>query len=625
MASSRLTLYTVASAAPIAAYALAPGTTALSTVVLVAISSFAIQLILSTYNRHTLGRTTGQLALLLVTLSFGSSLSFVLANPSAGSLFSSGADTFFVLAIYALCTSGIPLAGLLLGEPSEGGLGWLARFGGQVALDVEFAAAGVALSELAYSAFADPGVVEQERRDLLGEDGDGREENRDETMSRARRLSSYRKPFRLFCIVTLLALAGPLIPQPSFHPTYPSPADPSYTYPPLKVACVLPPSLTSRAHRKATKSGEWTLQEWIKETTIVAGRKVEVLSWSEGAIGLEKEGTGEEGWMGMGENEQDLLREVGKVADMYRVYILATYLVPPPASSSKHKLLNVATLVGPTSSSLTPLPHEQPFLVWSTTKQHPVPFVESYSHSGRLDPVLGSGAGVLPLAQVQLRHESHVPAPHLTPHQQLGVTGAICQDIAFPSLLGSFASPSSSSAQSRPKTPQLILNPSLTPLSSLSHAQVAQARLRAVEHNAFLLRCDGSTGASALIAPDGEIRAVSYGGEGGGSWEASIEVERANGRTPYERIWGGGRSRARSEGAVLLWLALTLVAVYAAEEGVAQNAAKRVEWRRLGGRMRERLTRAREAVAHLLPGHASHEAPSSGERSAEEGRLVEVD
>jgi uncharacterized protein GlcG (DUF336 family) len=313
-----------------------------------------------------------------------------------------------------------------------------------------------------------------------------------------------------------------------------------------------------------------------------------------------------------------------------QAYILTTYLVPPSPSpgSPSHKLLNIATLVGPSSLASPALPAGEPYVVWSTTKHHPVPFVESYSHSSRNDLVLGSSPNALPLSTVKLQPESHVPSPKLTPLQSISVGGAICQDVAFPSLLSSFIVPSSSSspASSLSRTPHLLLNPSLTPLCSFASPQLAQSRARAVEAGAFLLRCDGAAGTSALVGPDGEVLSLVKGEDGGGSWSAEIAVERASGATLFQRLAGGGRSKIGAEGASLLWLALLFGAISFVDAGGVQHTARRIEWKKLGRKAVEGAKWVRWTVERMV-GRVSEEGMGrSGviERDEEE-RLVDVE
>ncbi|GAA5989220.1 hypothetical protein JCM11641_006572 [Rhodosporidiobolus odoratus] len=662
MDSRSLNAWDVPTLAPVVTYALAPGTTSLSTVTLIACTVFCVKstlanLFLSTWPLLP----TGQLACLLLSLVVGSTFSLLLTNSNASSILSSTGDTLFAVTLYALSTAFFPLFGRFAGEallllspprtpyssllfsawtfaiagvvqeklgvgrvlwwvsPEQEGLTWLARVAGQVVLDLAVGGAGVAAGHAAFSAFSAPG----ENENLLGEEGDATP--RQQSKSSWTRL---REPTFLALAIAFLALLGPIIPSPSYRPSHPSPTDPEYTYPPLKVACVVPPSSTSREISKPSKPGQTPLDQWLQETVTVAGRRAKVLSWSEGAVRLHRGGKGDkEGWEGMGFDEQDLLRRVGEVCNAAKVYVLATYLVPPPASSetSKHKLLNVATLVGPSTLATEIPPAGQPYIVWSTTKQHPVPFVESYTHSSRRDLILASAPGVVPLASIQLQHESHVPGRRSTPLQELSLSGAICQDIAFPSLLNSFLTPYSTSP--RPYSPQLLLNPSLTPLTSLALPQVAQSRLRALEHSSFLLRCDGSTGTSALIAPNGEFHTLVHGEDGRGSWEAEIAIERASSRkgTAFEKVPFGGRSRIGTEGALLAWSGLTLGVLYLGESGKAGKAVGRTEWKEHFRRARRAMEWVRMTTARLVARESEEGMGREGLGIRGEERLIDVD
>lgn len=197
------------------------------------------------------------------------------------------------------------------------------------------------------------------------------------------------------------------------------------------------------------------------------------------------------------------------------MFILATY------SIEQHKVLNVATLVGPSDSSTTPN------IVFSTTKHHPVTFIESYSHSHRVDALLGSSPSALPLSTIEIPHPHHTPTPNLIPLERVSVSAAICQDIAYPSLLGSYIEPSQDGTgkkeHRKARSPRLIPNPSRVPTTSLALSQLDQVRARAVEQESWILRCDTSGslvessregGISSLVAPDGEVRVLQRAGEG---------------------------------------------------------------------------------------------------------------
>ncbi|GAA5823742.1 hypothetical protein JCM11251_003276 [Rhodosporidiobolus azoricus] len=691
-------LWTLAFSLPLSFYASSPRTPAFSVVVLIAVVSCSLRTICEPAvpsNNH-LPRAQ-YLALLFSLLSLGSALSFACSNASDfdGGLFSNPGNAAAAIVLYSLGTALLPLLGLLLPHlasflPSSlfptslhfsysrlllpawtfalagvafehilgiGRVGWwvrpdgflldsrVRRMGGQVAVDVVIAAAGVALGDVVYELVVTAGQetgrtpqqegVGGERRDLLEDDSSGTEEEpllpgfADPTQasrSPSRPPRNFRHkvhhPLALLSLLTIFCLASPLFPSSSFSAVnlvHPSPVDPSYVYPPLKVGCVVPPT-----HHKQGKKHRAPLEDWLAETRIVAGRGTKLVSWREGAVRMHTGGSeeGKEGWNGMGEEEKALLTEVGKISDMYHAYILATYLVPPAGSSSSHKLLNIATLVGPRSLATAPPSNtEEPYLVWSTTKQHPVPIVESYSHpsKGRMDKTFASLKGTVPFGSIALPLEKSAPGRKSTPRQEIAVGAAICQDVAFPSLLSSFAYPPSSPHQS---TPQLLLNPSYTPISSLTHVQLAETRARAVEHNAFILRCDGPAGSSALVRPDGQALVLIEGVQGGGSWEAELRPEAAASRTLFERLWLGERSRIGSEGVVLFWLAVGLSVLAVGESGVIRREVQKVDWKK---NIEESWQRVRGWLR--LEARAMEREAEEGTETVrqEEGRLVEVD
>lgn len=339
-------------------------------------------------------------------------------------------------------------------------------------------------------------------------------------------------PAKMVILATVaLLVLSPYLPTLTTPATQPSHIDESFTYPPVTVACIAPAA--SSSNKKTTPATE--LDEWLAETRRF-GNRARIVSWSEGAVRLDK---------GKGK-EDELWAKVAEVADQYGVHILATYLLPAPSPASPHKLLNLATLIGPSAES------GKPNVVWSTFKHLPVPFVESYSHSARLNPALGSAPNSLPLATIHLPHGKHTPGPHQTPLQPLAVTAGICLDVASPSLFQHYAHPVHNSdddhddeqqkrAFGEARSPALILNPSsVPPPHSLALTQLEQAQARAVEANAWVLRCDGPSGISALVSPGGEVRAVRMGGrEGWGSWEGEIDGDGARGESFYGRRLGG--------------------------------------------------------------------------------------
>ncbi|GAA5843137.1 hypothetical protein JCM9279_001872 [Rhodotorula babjevae] len=656
-------LYCGLALAPVAAYALAPGAPALAVVVLIALTWST--------SAEPIKRVLVAFLFPLATVLLGSASSLVLSNPSASATLSSAFDTFLAVSLVALVTSLAPLVALVLGAAAfprrahdgytailvpallfalagivqeragsgrvgwwvaplvdAGGAGWVMRLAGQVGVDVLVCAAGIALGEVVRGTMSRSG----EGGVVLGQQQQEGQEPVDGAGPPGR---PSRRPLRLLAFVVLVALIGPLVPHSSFEPSHPAPDHPRWTYPPLKVGCVVPPSLVAR---RSDGPSSATLDDWLAETKVVAGRGAKVLSWSEGAVRLEKgarsgpsgEGDDEE----MGEDELRLLGRVGEVCDMYKVYVLATYAVPPASSSSHryaHKYLNVATLVGPRSSSSSSSPN----LVWSTTKHHPVPFVESFSHSARRLDALGSTSDALPLADVALPHAPHTPSPHRTPQQQLSLSGAICQDVAFPSLVSSYSSPHYRDDADPPphrqhprRTPQLLLNPSLVPpsLSGLARASLAQARARALEHGAFVLRCSAGGGASALVRPEGDVRVRVEGSERGGSWEAEVALERASawrGGTWFE--WVGGRAGGAWIGAEGRWwlvLAAAVAFVRLLEGGEAARWLGGVKWRELRGRVVEKVRSTGRRVVH-----GSAREVEGGVRGgpSEEERLIDVE
>ncbi|BGP34223.1 hypothetical protein JCM10296v2_006038 [Rhodotorula toruloides] len=670
----RIQLWTTLALAPLAAYAIAPVTAPLAAVPLIAATLLAIKAFLATAPNPL--QALLALLLPLLSLTTGTSLSLALSN-SPSSTLSSPLDTFLALSLYALIASFAPLVALAAGElllslatkrrpgaaksltavlvpawvfalagiVEEGagtgrmgwwvrpaveseGVDWVRRVGGQVFVDLAVGSAGVAGAMV---------VWEWVRRREGGEgDLQGEGDEAGGTDSTWRKSAS--KPLILLAFLATLVFVGPLCPAPAYRPSHPSPADHAYVYPPLKIACVVPPSLVSSSrHTKHAK-----LDDWLKETRIVAGRGAKVLSWFEGAVELEKGARTEEGegWVAMGEQERELLSRVGEVCDMYKVkganqgdenrrltlfesqvHILATYLVPPPLSQHSSKRLNVATLVGPSTVDTS-----TPNLVYLTTKQHPVPFIESYSNTARSAPSLGSLSDTLPLAAVTLSHPPRTPAPHLTPLQTVSISAAICQDVSFPSLLTSCVSPSTIPSESQPKKPQLILNPSNTPssLHGISHGQFAQTRARALETNSFVLRCDspGTTGGSALFGPQGDVR-VRTGGEGVGSWEAEIGVEGASGGTLLTWLGRHGGRRIGSEGFVLLLVASMLVVVRLVEGGELVRGVKSLDWRAQVLKVEDAVLWVRRKTAEITAKRGEEGLGREGPITEE--RLIEVD
>ncbi|GAA5834051.1 hypothetical protein JCM3766R1_002503 [Sporobolomyces carnicolor] len=150
-----------------------------------------------------------------------------------------------------------------------------------------------------------------------------------------------------------------------------------------------------------------------------------------------------------------------------------------------------------------------------------------------------------------------------------------CLYISYPSLLSSYVRPSleqdsEECDDGEPTSPQLILNPSKVPSTSLALEQLDQAQSRAVEQSSWILRCDStatwrstgggqvasaSGGISSLVAPDGSLRVIDTSGE---SWISHVDAALSDGRgTPFSRVWGKGE--LGSEFAVWLWIACAVV------------------------------------------------------------------
>lgn len=636
-------------------------------------------------HRQPVARFLGLFLPLLAFLAAGSALSALLTNRAADS-FSSAFDAALVALLYSLVSAVLPLVALFVShlalqhvEPGrdkgytalllpawlfalagivqeqagvgrlgwwvkpvvevEDGLGWVARLGGQVAVDFAVAAAGIVLGDVVSSAVRRSENGAERREIRLFDESDADEQPRRQT----------RRPVRLLLGLLLAIVVAPLLPLTSHPPSRPSPTDSTYTYPPVKVACVVPPT----HHNHGRQELLTTLKDWLAETRVVAGRGAKVLSWSESAVRLDKGARRDEGdgWDAMGQQEQRPLQSVAEVCDMYKVgskrgrslgseltffvaqvAILATYLVPPPSSSRRNnKLLNVATLVGPTTDADEP---SGPNLIWSTTKHHPVPLVESYSHVSRQMSAIGSTPASLPLADIALAHAAHTPSPHLTPLQHLSLSGAICQDIAFPTLASSYAlsytAPPDGSSHNPPRTPQLLLNPSLVPpsLPGIAASQLAQARARALEHGTFVLRCDApSSGSSALVGPHGEVLVRAL--QAGGSWEAEIRPEQAaarHGGTVFEWVAGVEAGEKRWVGAqmrVLLGLLAGLAAVRIVEGGEVARWGREIDWTSARARVHDVWRTTKVLWARLLVRESEEGMGRTGMPSEE--RLIDVE
>lgn len=192
-------------------------------------------------------------------------------------------------------------------------LEWAQRGGGPVLVDWVVGASAFALMQLVcISSTSGASAGSLEGGDLLHHEVG---EEAQESPSPSARWKSRRKPVYFLLGVTLLSLLAPLLPDPQTRLVHPSPIDRSYVYPPLHVGCVSPPL--------QGKHG-LTVDDWLKETTVLAGRGVKVLSWSEGAVRLERGADhepeeGEDAWLAFEEDEKSLLRRVGEICDMYKV------------------------------------------------------------------------------------------------------------------------------------------------------------------------------------------------------------------------------------------------------------------------------------------------------------------
>ncbi|GAA5924109.1 hypothetical protein JCM1841_004576 [Sporobolomyces salmonicolor] len=662
MSAPTALVWSTVSLAALSAYSLAPATPPICVAVLIAAVTLILKLLLST-RLHVHSGAAAELAALFLALLTGSTIAFACSNPHLGSIVS-GADSLIGLLLYSTFVCLVPLLGLLLGElvassfpascpasailfstlcfvasglvqeqlgagralwwirHADAELDWAATYGGPPLVDCLYAMGGIALAQIIFLAMDTN--AQGEAINLLSEPAELPVQTSLSPETTATQLPRLRKPIAVLAFALCLLFVSPILRTPAFDHAHPSPQDPSYRYPPLKVGCVVPPAQPRQHHKDEPRS---KLDDWLHETKVVAGRGAKVVSWSEGALRLDGKGRKEkqegEGWEAMGKEEQEVLKRVAEVCDMYKIYVHAAYLVPAP-DAPRHKLLNVATLVGPSSSPSSTAIN----VVWSTTKHHPVPFVESYSYATRLDRSLGSSANQLPLSHSELSRAAHTPAPHLTPLQTVDITGAICQDVAFPSLLSSFVRPSSSSSSSPssssgPQTPQLILNPSYTPILSLARAQFAQVRARAVEQNAFVLRCDAAEGASGLVGPDGDARVLRSADEVTGSWEAELDAERATEATGFTSVWFGDAVGA--EWAVVGWLAGVVVLVAAGESGAVTR--RRMKLALEGGwrKVKEAARWTTRTEARLVAAEAERLLDDDEENGDGEARLVNAE
>lgn len=113
----------------------------------------------------------------------------------------------------------------------------------------------------------------------------------------------------IFSLSLALLVLSPYLPTLTPPTTHPSHTSPAFTYPPVTVACVAPDLADS--HRKGSPASD--LEGWLAETRRI-GARARVVSWSEGAVRLDK-GEGK---------EEELWRKVAGVADQYGVSTVAT-------------------------------------------------------------------------------------------------------------------------------------------------------------------------------------------------------------------------------------------------------------------------------------------------------------
>lgn len=298
------------------------------------------------------------LALAWLAFAVGTATSLVLSNSTLSTTFSASSDIISALFLYTFATTVIPIVGiglLAVTVPAQTGssftrvflaglvvafagslyehisgigrvgwwiraaqpghayaLEWAQRGGGPVLVDWVVGAVAFALVQLAWVSSNSAASGSLEAGDLLHHDVG---EEVPEASSPSARWKSRRKPVYFLLGVTLLSLLVPLLPEPQTRLVHPSPSDRSYVYPPLHVGCVSPSF--------EGKHG-LTVDDWLKETTILAGRGVKVLSWSEGAVRLERGARhqpeeGKDPWLAFGDDEKWLLLRVGEICDMYKV------------------------------------------------------------------------------------------------------------------------------------------------------------------------------------------------------------------------------------------------------------------------------------------------------------------
>lgn len=199
-------------------------------------------------------------------------------------------------------------------------------WGGPVLVDWVWALAGTGIGEV-WLARIESGTKEGEEQDLMH--GDEQYSSSELQVSdQARGIRVPRGSLVSLSLVSLVLFLGTYGPPASFLPMHPTPtSDMEHRYPPLKVACVVPPSQYDRHGKQSPSTDSFPPSEWIRESKVVASTGSKVLLWTEAAVRIELSGNGngnwkkggEQGWAGMQEKERELLREVAAVADQYKV------------------------------------------------------------------------------------------------------------------------------------------------------------------------------------------------------------------------------------------------------------------------------------------------------------------
>lgn len=157
-----------------------------------------------------------------------------------------------------------------------GSIAWLAGYGGQPLVDFVVAGLGAAGAWMVLNGGVVVGAFRKthvEERFLMDEEDISEEVGESVAQLAARPQPSLVRrllPFLPFALFLLPAILGQIIPPAAFHPKHPSPGSPTYRYPPVKVACVVPPGVAERYRR--TKPDVGPIDEWLHETTVVASR-----------------------------------------------------------------------------------------------------------------------------------------------------------------------------------------------------------------------------------------------------------------------------------------------------------------------------------------------------------------